>query len=76
MQRASLSLLMLQLHMSNEARQCLITGAELKWLLGKWPVLVSAGIELIFLLVAGIVLCFGFSMRRMLITVIFSVVAK
>ena len=30
--------------------------------------LVSAGIELIFFLVAGIVLCFGFSMRRMLIT--------
>ena len=31
-------------------------------------VLVSAGIELIVFLVAGIVLCFGFSMRRMLIT--------
>ena len=31
-------------------------------------VLVSAGIELIFFLVAGTVLCFGFSMRRMLIT--------
>ena len=30
-------------------------------------VLVSAGIELIFFLVAGIVLCFGFSMRIMLI---------
>ena len=32
------------------------------------PVLVSAGIELIFFLVAGIVLCFGFSRRIMLIT--------
>ena len=31
-------------------------------------VLVSAGIELIFFLVAGILLCFGFSVRRMLIT--------
>ena len=31
-------------------------------------VLVSARIELIFFLVAGIVLCFGFSVRRMLIT--------
>ena len=31
-------------------------------------VLVSAGIESIFFLVAGIVLCFGFSMRIMLIT--------
>ena len=30
-------------------------------------VLVLAGIELIFFLVAGIVLCFGFSMRRKLI---------
>jgi len=30
-------------------------------------VLVLTGIELIFFLVAGIVLCFGFSMRRMLI---------
>ena len=39
-------------------------------------VLVSAGIELIVFLVAGIVLCFGFSMRRMLIILMFSVVAK
>jgi len=31
-------------------------------------VLVSAGIELIFFLVADIVLCFGFRMRIMLIT--------
>ena len=31
-------------------------------------VLVSAGIELIFLLVAGTVLCFGFSVRIMLVT--------
>ena len=31
-------------------------------------VLVSAGIELIFFLVAGIVLCFGFSRRIMLVT--------
>ena len=31
-------------------------------------VLVSAGIELIFFLVAGTVLCFGFSVRIMLIT--------
>ena len=31
-------------------------------------VLVSAGIKLIFFLVAGIVLCFGFRMRIMLIT--------
>ena len=30
-------------------------------------VLVLAGIELIFFLVAGIVLCFGFGTRRMLI---------
>ena len=35
-----------------------------------------AGTELIFFLVAGIVLCFGFSMRRMLITLMFSVVSK
>ena len=34
-----------------------------------WPVvLISAGIELIFFLVAGTVLCFGFRMRIMLIT--------
>ena len=38
-------------------------------------VLVSAGIELIVFLVAGTVLCFEFSMRRML-TLMFSVVAK
>ena len=31
-------------------------------------VLVSAGTELIFFLVAGTVLCFGFSVRMMLIT--------
>ena len=31
-------------------------------------VLVLAGIELFFFIVAGIMLCFGFSMRRMLIT--------
>ena len=31
-------------------------------------VLVLAGIELIFFLVAGTVLCFGFSVRMMLIT--------
>ena len=31
-------------------------------------ILVSAGIELIFFLVAGIVLYFGFTMRIMLIT--------
>jgi len=31
-------------------------------------VLVLAGIELIFFVVAGIVLCFGFRMRIMLIT--------
>jgi len=31
-------------------------------------VLVSSGIELIFFLVAGIVLCFGFSVRIVLIT--------
>ena len=35
---------------------------------GRVGVLVSAGMELIFFLVAGIVLSFGFSMRRMLIT--------
>ena len=34
----------------------------------KYLVLVSAGIELIFFLVAGIVLCFGFSRKIMLIT--------
>ena len=39
-------------------------------------VLVSAGIELTLFLVAGTVLCFEFSMQRMLITLIFSVVAK
>ena len=39
-------------------------------------VLVSAGIELIVFLVAGAVLCFEFSMRRMLITLMFSVVAQ
>ena len=39
-------------------------------------VLVSAGMELIVFLVAGIVLCFGISMRIMLITLMFSVVAK
>ena len=39
-------------------------------------VLVSAGIELIVFLVAGTVLCFEFSMRRMLITLMFSVVAQ
>ena len=39
-------------------------------------VLVSAGIELTVFLVAGTVLCFEFSMRRMLITLMFSVVAK
>ena len=33
-----------------------------------WSVLVSAGIELIFFLVAGTVLCFGFSVRILLIT--------
>ena len=32
-----------------------------------WDVLVSAGIELILFLVAGTVLCFGFSVRIMLI---------
>ncbi|KAK4818704.1 hypothetical protein QYF61_017925 [Mycteria americana] len=36
--------------------------------LGYCVVLVSAGIELIFFLVAGIILYFGFSMRIMLIT--------
>ena len=44
--------------------------------LGIWTimaVLVLAGIELVFFLVAGIVLCFGFSTRIMLM---FSVVAK
>ena len=42
-----------------------------------WPsVLVSAGIELIVFLLAGTVLCFEFSMRRMLITLMFSVVAQ
>ena len=35
---------------------------------GHLPVLVSAGIELILFPVAGIVLCFGFRMRIMLIT--------
>ena len=35
---------------------------------GKDSVLVSSGIELIFFLVAGTVLCFGFSVRIMLIT--------
>ena len=39
-------------------------------------VLVSAGIELIVFLVAGTVLCFEFCMIRMLITLMFSVVAK
>ena len=39
-------------------------------------VLVSAGIELIVFLVAGTVLCFEFSMRRMLIILMFSVVAQ
>ena len=34
----------------------------------KLTVLVSAGRELIFFLVAGTVLCFGFSVRIMLIT--------
>ena len=33
-----------------------------------WCVLVSAGTELTFFLVAGTVLCFGFSVRMMLIT--------
>ena len=33
-----------------------------------WPVLVSAGTELTLFLVAGTVLCFGFSVRIMLIT--------
>uniref|UniRef100_A0A8B9YZ23 Ig-like domain-containing protein n=1 Tax=Buteo japonicus TaxID=224669 RepID=A0A8B9YZ23_9AVES len=40
------------------------------------PVLVSAGIELTVFLVAGAVLCFEFSMRRTLITPMFSVVAR
>ena len=35
---------------------------------GRHDVLVLAGIELIFFLVAGTVLCFGFSVRIMLIT--------
>ena len=39
-------------------------------------VLVSAGIELIVFLVAGTVLCFEFSMRRILITLMLSVVDK
>ena len=39
-------------------------------------VLVSAGTELIVFLAAGTVLCFEFSMRRMLITLMFSVVAQ
>ena len=39
-------------------------------------VLVSAGIELTVFLVAGTVLCFEFSLRRMLVTLMFSVVAK
>ena len=42
----------------------------------KPSVLVSAGIELTFFLVAGTVLCFEFSMRRMLITLMFAVVAQ
>ena len=37
-------------------------------LTGKVGVLVSAGTELTFFLVAGTVLCFGFSVRMMLIT--------
>ena len=36
--------------------------------LTSYIVLVSAGTELIFILVVGIVLCFGFSVRIMLIT--------
>ena len=36
--------------------------------MGKEGVLVSAGIEIIFFLVAGTVLCFRFSMKIMLIT--------
>ena len=43
---------------------------------GEACVLVSAGIELIVFPVAGMVLCFEFSMRRMLVTLMFSVVAK
>ena len=39
-------------------------------------VLASVGIQLIVSLVAGTVLCFEFSMPRMLITLMFSVVAK
>jgi len=40
------------------------------------PVLVSAEMELIFFLVAGVMLCFGFSMQTMLIILTFLVVAK
>ena len=50
----------------------------MQWMRNKgFPiVLVSAGIELIVFLVAGTVLCFELGMRRMLITLIFSVVAE
>lgn len=33
---------MLQLLMSNEARECLITGAELKWLWGNQPLVLKS----------------------------------
>jgi len=40
------------------------------YFLAKYPVLVSAGREFIFFLVAGVVLCFGFGMKMMLIMLI------
>ena len=50
-------------HLPGERQQRVSTPEK-----GCAPVLVLAGTELMFFLVAGIVLCFGFSMRIMLIT--------
>ena len=54
----------------------LLSGSECKPVPHYTHVLASAGIELTVFLVAGKVLCFELSMRRMLITLMVSAVAK
>lgn len=41
---------------------------KLKIVLEKYVILVSAGMELVFFVVAATVLCFGFRIRMMLVT--------
>ena len=53
-----------------------LRGAGAAGTYSKGPVLLSAGIESIVFLVAGTVLCFGFRVRRLLITHDGLVVAK